>query len=112
MRKASLLLAVLVASAVITLTTGYYGTASAKEYPETVRYRIARHGIVRGIVYDDNNVPSAIVGREVVGQGSVINGVKVLRIHSDKVVFEKNLTRWTQRVDEQPNQAWSMIDLL
>ncbi len=112
MSKASFLLAILAASAVITLTTGYYGTASAEEYPEAARHRIARHGIVRGIVYDDNNRPSAIVGREVVGQGSVVNGVKVLRIHRDKVVFEKNLTRWSQRVDEQPNQAWSMLDLL
>ena len=109
MNKGALLLTIFATSAVITLSTGYYCTASAKVQPEATKYDVV-NGIVRGIVYD-GETPSAIVGQELVGEGAVINGVKVIRIHKDKVVFENNRRRWTQQVGEQPNPAWSRVNL-
>jgi type II secretory pathway component PulC len=49
-----------------------------------------------GILYSDN--PSAIVDGEIVKEGDMINGAKVIKIHRDKVEFEKDGEKWTKRV--------------
>jgi len=54
---------------------------------------------VRGIVvYTDDN-KSAIIEDMIVKIGDVIKGVKVYKITSDSVVFEKDGVRWTEYVE-------------
>jgi hypothetical protein len=52
---------------------------------------------VRGIVYS-NNKPSAIIADQIVGEGDVIVGVKIIKIGKDFVAFEKDGKRWQQQV--------------
>jgi hypothetical protein len=52
---------------------------------------------VRGIVYSSNK-PSAIIANQIVGEGDVIVGVKIIKIGKDFVAFEKNGKRWQQQV--------------
>jgi len=62
-----------------------------------------RHGVVTGVLYSDK--PAAIIDLEIIHEENMMHGVKVVKIHRDKVEFEKHRKRWTQRVDEQPNSA-------
>ena len=64
-----------------------------------------KQGKVMGIVYAEGN-PSAVITSKVVHEGDTIDGVKVIKIHNDKVEFEKNGKKWTQRLQENPNNAW------
>ena len=52
---------------------------------------------VRGIVYSSVN-PSAIIANQIVYQGDVILGVKIIKIGKDFVAFEKNGKQWQQQV--------------
>jgi hypothetical protein len=52
---------------------------------------------VRGIVYSSVN-PSAIIANQIVYEGDVIVGVKIIKIGKDFVVFEKDGKRWQQQV--------------
>lgn len=62
-------------------------------------------GLVRGIVYTDE-VGSALIDETIVQAGSIIDGVRVLRIHAGGVDFEKAGRRWTQKVSETPDRQW------
>lgn len=53
--------------------------------------------IVKGIVYSEDN-PSAIIGTEIVYEGSKVSGATVVKINKDSVEFEINGKRWTQKV--------------
>ena len=63
------------------------------------------HGIVGGILYDKDN-PSAIIDSKILKEGDTIHGVKVIKIYEDKVEFEKNSKRWTQKAGETADTAW------
>ena len=52
---------------------------------------------VTAIVHGEEN-PSAIVSESVVSEGDVINGYKVVKIHADKVDFEKNGKTYTRKL--------------
>jgi hypothetical protein len=54
---------------------------------------------VTAIVHGEEN-PSAIVSESVVSEGDVINGYKVIKIHADKVEFEKNGKTYTRKLYE------------
>jgi hypothetical protein len=54
-------------------------------------------GTVTGIVYSIDK-PLALIDKQVVYEGDTINGAKVIKIHKDKVEFEKDGNRWTQEV--------------
>ncbi len=54
---------------------------------------------VTAIVHGEEN-PSAIVSESVVSEGDVINGYKVIKIHEDKVEFEKNGKTYTKKLYE------------
>ena len=58
-------------------------------------------GILRG-----KGEPCALINIELVHEGDVRNGVKVVRINKDEVEFEKDGRRWTQKVLADPNPAW------
>ena len=50
---------------------------------------------ITGILYSDN--PAVIVDGEIVKEGDMINGAKVIKIHRDKVEFEKDGEKWTKQ---------------
>ncbi len=88
----------LVAMAVIVVMAGHYILTAA------------RPGMITGLVYSMER-PSAIINRQIVHEGTVVYGVKVIKIYTDRVEFEKNWKRWTQEVDERPSLAWPTITL-
>lgn len=94
----------LAAAIVIATMVGYTYWTGKKSKPPTTK-----HGVVTGIMYAEEK-PSAVVGYEIVYEGDIINGVKVIKIHGDKVEFEKKRKKWTQRVQEKPNRAWPKAD--
>ena len=64
-----------------------------------------KDGAVAGILYSKEN-PCALINRELVYEGDITNGVKVVKIDRQKVEFEKNGQRWTQKVLANPNSTW------
>ena len=94
----SMLLLVLVA--VIAIMIGYYQWTCEKQ-----QIAATRHGVVTGVLLADGK-PSAVIDTDVVHEGTIIHGIKVVKIHKGKVEFEKNNKRWTQQLREQPNHAW------
>lgn len=52
---------------------------------------------VRGIVYSEIK-PSAIIANQIVVEGDVILGVKIIKIGKDFVAFEKDGKQWQQQV--------------
>lgn len=63
------------------------------------------NAVVSGIIYVQDN-PSAIIGSQVIQEGDALYGVNVLKIHKDKVEFEKNGNRWTQVIHQKPAAFW------
>ena len=63
-------------------------------------------GLVTGIMYSQNR-PSALIGnRIIVHEGEIVHGVKVLEIHKDKVLFEKDSVTWAQAIGDTPSSHW------
>jgi len=103
-------------AAVIGVMLGYYfwtpektpaacKTHPACETPGTCERHPARHGLITGIVWAEEK-PSVVIDGEIVYEGDTIHGVKVVKTHRDKVEFEKDKTRWTQQMGEQPTRPW------
>jgi hypothetical protein len=62
-------------------------------------------GTVVGILHGKER-SCALINHELVYEGDITNGVKIVRIDKHKVEFEKNGERWTQKVLANPNLAW------
>lgn len=69
---------------------GYYLQSGTKG--PTVLHRVA----LSGILYSEDS-PSAIIGGKIVKEGDMINDVKVVKIHKNRVEFEKRGRKWTQQ---------------
>lgn len=65
----------------------------------------SNRGLVRGIVYSEDR-GSALIDETLVRTGAIIDGVKVVNIHTGGVEFEKADQRWTQKVGEAPDVQW------
>ena len=63
------------------------------------------NGTVSGIVYSDD-MASAVIGTKIVRQGEKIDDIKVVKINSEGVEFEKNGRRWTQKIGEAASSQW------
>ncbi len=92
----------------IAAVTGYYFW-TARENTTVVESVTVEPGMVSGIMYAEEN-PSAVIGHGIVLEGDAIDDVNVVKIHKDKVEFEKNGRRWTQRVGQLPNGAWQKVE--
>jgi type II secretory pathway component PulC len=66
----------------------------------------ATNGQVAGIVYSPEK-SSAVINTKIVHEGDIIQGVTILKIYEDKVVFQKNGSRWEQAVRQKPNPSWN-----
>jgi len=64
-----------------------------------------RKGLIRGIVSGEDGF-TALIDNQAVREGDSIYGVTVVKIHQDKVEFEKNGKRWTQELNETPGPQW------
>jgi hypothetical protein len=60
-------------------------------------FRTSDEGLVTGILHNREN-PSAVVCGQVVGEGEIARGYKVIKIHKDKVELEKEGKRFTTSV--------------
>lgn len=63
------------------------------------------NGMVTGILYSAEK-PSALINRKILHEGYTINGIKVVKIYTDRVVFEKGGRGWDQKVGEKPAAYW------
>jgi len=73
--------------------------------PRRYETRTPASGVVVGIIRSEDR-SSAVVGIKVVREGDIIDGVTVVKIHSDKVEFEKDGQRWTQGINDPPGELW------
>lgn len=71
----------------------------------TKKVTATKTGTVVGILYNEKG-PSALINHQLVYQGDVIKGVKILKIDRDKVKFEKNGRKWTQKMLDNPSSNW------
>jgi len=78
---------VLLVANIIVLTLAYNIWASEKGCP-LLEHLMSNKGMVTGIIYNAEN-PSAIICGEVVREGDVVHGYKVLKIHREKVELKK-----------------------
>ncbi len=74
-----------------------------KKYP--AKESRPKNGLINGIMFSKEN-PLALIDNELVHQGDVVEGVKVVQIGPRAVQFEKNGQVWFQGVFEKPNSAW------
>ena len=76
-----------------------------------------QQGVVTGILHVDEEIAaemeaagmvgsSIVVDGQVLNRGDTIYGAEVVGIERLYCEFEKNGTRWKQRVREKPNPAW------
>ena len=64
-----------------------------------------RKGLIRGIVSGEDGF-TALIDDQAVREGDSIYGATVVKIHQDKIEFERNGTRWTQELNETPGRQW------
>lgn len=95
---------ILALAAVIATMAGYYSWSCEKQ-----REAASRYGVVTGVLLTDGE-PCAVIDTEVVHEGAILHGIKVVKIHKDKVEFEKNSKRWTQNLRERPSYTWPEIE--
>ena len=72
-----------------------------KENPLLRNEAIKSIGVVKGILHSKDN-PTALIGINLVHQGDVVSGAKVIKIHTDRVEFERDGFSWTQQILEKP----------
>ncbi|NIP22555.1 MAG: thioredoxin fold domain-containing protein [Phycisphaerae bacterium] len=76
----------------------YHFWPAIKETAATTKTTVAsRNGIsLTGIFYSENDPdPIAMINGDIAHEGDIIKGVKVLKIHRDKVEFEKDGRKWS-----------------
>lgn len=108
MNRTSMLNLLLTAMVVIVAMAGYHISTQAKDAKSAER-PVTRRGVVTGIFYTEDD-PSAMVGEKIVHEGDMLRGVKVIKIHLNKIEFEKNGKSWSQQVQEGPNPEWVRSD--
>jgi len=63
------------------------------------------HGVVTGIIYSDDG-PVAIIDGTVVRENEKIYGARIVKIHSNRIEFDRNDRTWTQHVREIQQANW------
>lgn len=90
------------AVAVVAVMVSYHRcTTTTRELP--------RHGVITGIIYAEEK-PSVAINSKIIHEAETIDGVKVVKIYRDRVKFEENKNKWTQRVQQRPNHTWPNVD--
>lgn len=66
-------------------------------------------GVVRGILYT-GEYSSVIIDNQILEEGDTIYGTTIEKIYPKKVEFAKNEKKWSQRICEHPDPAWTNTD--
>jgi len=61
--------------------------------------------MIEGILYASTG-SSVVINGQILKEGDIISGVKVVKINREKVNFQKDKTHWSQRIREAPNIMW------
>lgn len=69
------------------------------------RAKVPTKGLVTGIVHSGDSA-TAVIGIQIVREGDTLDGVTVVKIHDDRVEFEKGGQRWTQMLNQPPGPQW------
>ena len=85
--------------------TGKMNSSKLKAEQEQAQQTPPAIGWVNGILYSEDN-PSVVLDKDIAYEGQIVHGVKVIKIHKDRVEFEKDGNRWEQKLKEEPNQFW------
>ena len=103
MSKISTLMWLLAAGIVVVVMAGYY-LWTVKENAMIRELLTTKRTVVTGTVYSEEDQSeedrSAVIDGEIVHEGDIIHGAKVVKIYRGEVEFEKNGKRWRQRVQE------------
>ena len=62
-------------------------------------------GMITGIIYSENS-PSALLNSQIIHEGDIIQGIKVVKIRKGAVEFEKDGKKWTQGLGGTPAPYW------
>jgi len=62
-------------------------------------------GVITGILYSFEE-SSAIINNQVVKEGDIINGIRIIKISQTKVDFEKDDISWAQHTGAKAYHAW------
>ncbi|MBN2269019.1 MAG: hypothetical protein JXN61_00295 [Sedimentisphaerales bacterium] len=65
----------------------------------------ASTGQVTGIIYSDDK-SSAVIGNSLVHEGDMLYDVRIIKIHHERVEFERDGQIWSQRLREHPAKYW------
>jgi hypothetical protein len=95
----------LLAAAVLIAVMAGYHFWRTREDVKVGSLLVSRHGVVTAIVYNEEK-PSAVIDSKLVHIGDVIDGVKVVGIYRDRVEFDKNGTKWAQKIQGRPANDW------
>ena len=113
--KCLLYAAILIFAVVIMGSISYYFWPKIKSLPAMTKAAVTFNKDVSltGIFYtkDDPN-PMAIVNGNIVHEEDVIDGVRVLKIHKDKVEFERGDRTWSQSMATSKESAGSSLPVL
>jgi thioredoxin 1 len=113
--KCLLYAAISILAVVILGSVSYYFWPRIKSLPAMTKAAVTLNKDVSltGIFYTkDDPDPMAIVDGNIVRQGDVIDGVRVLKIHKDKVEFERNGQTWSQSIPTSQESAGSGLPVL
>ena len=91
-KKSHFFLPAVILGVAVVIAVAYYFWPAAKGAMPSLK-----HVSLSGILYAEGN-PSAIVNGQVVYEQDTIDGVKIIKIHEDKVEFEKAGERWIQEM--------------
>ena len=77
---------------------------NSQETKQPVNSKVSK-GIVTGIVSSEEGF-GAMVGTVFVREGDTIDEITIIKIHRDKIEFEKDDKRWIQGLNETPGPQW------
>ncbi|MEN6385822.1 MAG: hypothetical protein ABFD79_11585 [Phycisphaerales bacterium] len=63
------------------------------------------HGLITAIMISEDKT-SAVINGQIAHNNDIIDGVRINKIYSDKIEFEKNGTKWEQKVQQNPSDNW------
>lgn len=75
------------------------------EKPEKTHPKMLGRNIVNAIALGEKR-SFAMIDDKIVYEADRIKGIKILKIHRDKIEFEKNAKTWTQKLGEKKEAFW------
>lgn len=100
-----LLLAMIVVCGMLGYKVAMKGSSKKIEMEEGYEKPPPKYGVVTAILYCDDE-PLMLMEDQVLHEGDTIHEVKIVKINSDKVEFEKHGKRWKQGVQEVAKPEW------